>query len=367
MPELAKAAVVGGVGEPSTVREVALPDLRDGALLVRVDAATVCGTDVAIWRGDGHGALAPYIPGHETAGTVVDIRGSRSDVLGDPVRLGDRIIWSYPFCGECFYCSVAGQASLCPHTVRFGRAPVDEEPGLLGGFATHHYVPPASGIVKVPDGVSAATAASASCALRTVMHGFERLGGVAAHEVCVVQGSGPVGLYATAVARARGFRSVYVTGAPDGRLELAGTFGADDTMSVERTTAAERVAWIRDLTGGRGADVVIQSAVAAAIPEGLTMARPGGRFVSIGAGGASTVEVPALALHGKMLTIVGVRAAQARHYYAALRFLAAASAPFELLTAGSSYTLDRATEALVAMETFAEVKPVIDPTLGTAS
>lgn len=360
MPETARAAVIGGAGEPLTVREVTIPPLHEGALLVRVEAATVCGTDVAMWRGGG---LAPYVPGHETAGTVVDLRGSRFDVLGAPVRPGDRVIWSYPFCGECFYCSVAAQPSLCPNTVRFGRAPVDEDPGLLGGFATHHYVPPVSGIVKVPDGVSAALAASASCALRTVMHGFERLGAVAAHEVCVVQGSGPVGLYATAVARARGFRSVYVTGAPDGRLELARAFGADDTRSVETTTVAQRLEWIHDLTGGRGADVVIQSAVGSAIPEGLAMARPGGRFVSIGAGGASTLEVPALALHGKMLTILGVRAAAARHYHAALQFLAGRSAPFDLLTAGAGYPLDRATEALLAMESFAEVKPVIDPAL----
>ncbi|MGH3758242.1 zinc-binding dehydrogenase [Actinophytocola sp.] len=363
MSKMALVAVVGGAGEPLTVREIVVPELHDGALLVRVEAATVCGTDVAMWRGDGHHGLPPYIPGHETAGIVVDIRGSRTDVLGEPVRPGDRIIWSYPFCGECFYCSVAGQESLCTNTVRFGRAAVDEDPGLLGGFATHHYVPPRSGIVKVPEGVSPALAASASCALRTVMHGFERLGRVAAHEVCLVQGSGPVGLYATAVARTQGFRSVYVIGAPDGRLDLARTFGADDTLSVERTTAAERVAWVNDRSGGRGADVVIQSAIGSAIPEGLAMARPGGRFVSIGAGGASTLEVPALTLHGKMLTIVGVRAAQARHYYAALQFLAGGSAPFELLTAGTDYALNQATEALVAMETFAEVKPVVDPTL----
>lgn len=95
------------------------------------------------------------------------------------------------------------------------------------------------------------------------------------------------------------------------------------------------------------------------------MARAGGRFLSIGAGGASTLEVPALALHGKMLTILGVRAAEARHYHSALAFLAAGSAPFDRLTAGTPYGLDRATEALAAMEAQTEVKPVIGPALSS--
>lgn len=362
MSETAHAAVTTAYGEPLTLREVQIPELDDGALLVEVDAATVCGTDVAIWRGEG-GAPLPYIPGHETAGRVIAIRGRKSDVVGQPVEIGDRIIWSYPFCGECYHCAVAGQPSLCPNTVRFGRAPVDVSPALLGGFATHHYVPAKAGVIKIPNEVSSALAASASCALRTVMHAFERVGRVPAHEVCVIQGSGPVGLYATAAARARGFHAVYTIGAPTARLDIAKAFGADDVLDVESTTVAERLAWVRERTEGRGADVVVQSANNAAIPEGLDIARAGGRFVSIGAGGAPSLEVPAIALHGKMLTILGVRAAEARHYHEALQFLAAGSAPFDLLTHGTPYGLGGATEAMAAMASLSEVKPVIDPKL----
>ena len=87
--------------------------------------------------------------------------------------------------------------------------------------------------MRVPETVSAPLAASAACALRTIMHGFERLGAVGSHETFLVQGAGPVGLYAAAVARARGARQVLVIGAPHERLEIARALGADDVLDLD--------------------------------------------------------------------------------------------------------------------------------------
>lgn len=193
------------------------------------------------------------------------------------------------------------------------------------------------------------------------MHGFERLGPVASHETCVVQGSGPIGLYATAVAQSAGFRAVLCIGAPADRLGIAKAFGADEVIDVMATTPEERLAWVRERTGGRGADVVLQCASGAAIPESLAMARPGARVVSIGAGGAEELTVAALALHGKMLTISGVRAATITHYAQAIDFLARGGVAFELMTSGPRYSLDNATDALRAMAALTEVKPVLAP------
>jgi L-iditol 2-dehydrogenase len=357
----ARAAIIREPGTDLEVVDVPVPPLPPGGILVEVEAATVCGTDLEIWRNPGSRRFAPFIPGHESAGIVVDINGEHTDVDGEPVRVGDRVIWGYPYCGECYYCTTAGQPSLCENAVRFGRARADIAPYLLGGFATHQYVPPLSGVVKVPDSVDPALAASASCALRTVMHAFDRLGPVAGHEVCVVQGSGPIGLYATAVARSAGFSSVYCIGAPPDRLEIAKAFGADEVIDVGQTTADERLAWVRDRTGGRGGDVVLQCASGSAIPESLAMARPGARVVSVGAGGADELTVPALSLHGKMLTISGVRAATIKHYSQAIEFLAKGGVPFELMTSGPRYELGTATDALRAMAALTEVKPVLLP------
>src|SRR5712692_8560428 len=100
------AAVVTAFGEPLELRRVPIPELEEGSMLMRVEAATLCGTDVHFWHG-GRAFLAdkiPYIPGHETCGTIAEMRGRRTDLLGEPLSVGDRIIAAYTYCGRCFYC-----------------------------------------------------------------------------------------------------------------------------------------------------------------------------------------------------------------------------------------------------------------------
>src|SRR5437867_10833660 len=104
---------------------------------------------------------------------------------------------------------------------------------LLGGFAEYCYVLPTSGRIKVPDAVPSALASAASCALRTVVHGFDRLGRVEDRDTVVVQGAGPLGLYAAAMALRRGAPQVVVLGAPTRRLEVAKTWGGTHTINIE--------------------------------------------------------------------------------------------------------------------------------------
>lgn len=357
-----RAAVVTAFGEPLQLRQVPVPEVEDGGALMRVDAATLCGTDVHFWRSmEITAASLPYIPGHETAGTLVELRGERFDVLGRRLQPGDRVIAAYAFCGHCFYCSVARQPTLCRQSIRFGRQTIAAPPYLLGGCAELHYLPPACEIVSVPDNVTAPLAASAACALRTVMHAFERLGALASYETVLVQGAGPVGLYAAAVARVRGARQVLVIGAPANRLEVATAWGASAVLDLDQVPEArDRRAWVMERTDGRGADVVFQCASLAAVAEGLELTRPGGRFVSIGGGGAA-FSVPAAAW-GRLVDIKSVVAAEGRHFFQALDFLASRqqTIPFERLITGS-YPLERATEALQAMAELREVKPAILP------
>lgn len=362
MTTTAQAAVVREFNADLRVEEVPLPALEPGAVLVSVDAATVCGTDHAIWQGGpAFGKSLPYIPGHETAGTVIEVAGDRFDVLGAPVVPGDRIIWSYPFCGECFYCCVAQRPTLCKRAARFGRSRSDVSPYLLGGFATHHYVPPKSGIIKIPDAVPAEIAAGTACSLRTVMHAFERLGQVAPYEIAVVQGAGSVGLYATAVAKASGFRAVLVIGAPADRLALARSFGADDVIDVDQTSEADRADWVRSWTGGRGADVVVEGASSRAIPEGLSLVREGGRFVAIGEGGVRDITIDSHFLHARMIDIVGVRSGEPRHYLAALRFVETRVPMVEKILSNRHFSLAESTAALESVPRMDFVKPVVIP------
>jgi threonine dehydrogenase-like Zn-dependent dehydrogenase/ABC-type nitrate/sulfonate/bicarbonate transport system substrate-binding protein len=280
---------------------------------------------------------------------------------GEPLRVGDRIIAAYPSCGHCYFCAVTKQPVLCPKVVSYGRVRCDRPPFLLGGCAEYHYVPPGCDVIRVPSNVSSPLAASAACALRTVMCAVEKLGTIASHETVLIQGAGPVGLYAAAVARQRGARKVLVIGAPGRRLEVARAWGADDVLDLDvHTDAAVRLQWAREHTDGRGADIVMQCATAAAIPEGLELIRRGGRYLSIGMS-RGTITIPAATLSLKALQVIGVFMAEGRHFYQAIDFLAnQRSIPFERVLTGR-FELARVTEALRAMETFQEVKAVILP------
>ncbi len=354
----ALAAVITSFNNDLEIQSVPLPELAPGGILIKVDAATLCGTDTHRWQ--GHFGTPPFIPGHETCGTIVEMRGARYDIVGAPLAIGDRIISTYPSCGQCYYCTVLHQVSLCPNVKIFGGA---HPSSLLGGCADYHHFPAGGSIVKIPDQVTSPLAASAACALRTVMNGFEKLGSIESHETVVILGGGPLGLYSVAVARERGAKKVYLIGAPEVRLDVARAWFADEVLNLDRTPAlADRVAWVRDRTGGRGADIVFQCAVTSVLSEAIEMARPDGRIVSIGVGGGPATIGPTQFF--KQVRINAVAMAEPRHFYQAIDFLATRGSlfDFERIISGT-YTLDRATEALRKMATFEEVKPLILPHL----
>jgi len=354
-----RAAVITAHNKPLEIQRVPIPDLEPGALLVRIDVSTLCGTDVHRWHGPlPDGDTLPVIIGHEPCGYVEAINGERTDILGNPVKPGDRIIWSYVACGSCYYCSVALQPCICPGRASWGHQRSDQYPYLLGSCAEYMYVPPPCLIIKVPKEVSSGSAAASACAYRTVMHGFDRLGAVKSHETVLVQGSGPLGIFAAAVAKDHGAKKVLVIGAPAMRLEVTKRMGADAVLNLEEVTdAKDRRNWVRDHTDGRGADVVIQVANNVAVPEGLTLLRGGGRYLHIGAGGKANIAVERLP---QEMIFYTVRSGEPRHWLQAIDFLASRKNTFpfeEMLTA--SYTLEQVNEALQTMANFQVVKPII--------
>jgi L-iditol 2-dehydrogenase len=355
-----RAAVVTAPNRPIEIWDLPVPDLEPGALLVRVDASTLCGTDVHRWRGSLEAGPGPFVTGHEPCGFVEDIRGARTDILGAPLRPGDRVVWSYVSCGHCYWCSVALQPCLCPRRLSWGHNPVDRHPILLGSCAEYMYVPPSCQVVHVPDVVSSASAAAAACAYRTVMHGFDRLGAVKSHETVLIQGSGPLGIFAAAVARDHGAKTVLVAGAPRARLEMAARMGADAVIDIGEVGQPEqRVEWVRDHTAGRGADVVIQAATNEAVPEGLRMLRAGGRYLSIGGGGRAQMRVEDLRHE---MTLYTVRSGEPRHWLQALDFLSSRRGTYPLEDMISrTYALDQINDAMEAMAGYQLVKAVIDP------
>jgi threonine dehydrogenase-like Zn-dependent dehydrogenase len=347
------------------LRELPLPEPQSGAAIVEVVASTVCGTDVHLQNGDfSHFARLPLVLGHEIVGRLVALgQGRTRDVAGRELKEGDLVAWSYAWCGRCYWCVVAKQATLCEQPRMYGWGPADQFPYLTGGFADYCYVLPECGIIKVPDGVDPAVAAAATCSFRTVVHGFERLGGIQPWETVVVQGSGPVGLWSVALAIASGARQVLVIGAPAQRLELARRWGAAATFDIGATTQEQRREEILAKTDGRRPDVVIEaSGAGVALAEGLTLVRRGGRYLVIGQGDPRPVEVDGRWINTRQLTLVGVLSGEARHYYWALQFLADNHDRFPFAAMlGSAYALDSVESALSAMRSMQEIKPVVLP------
>jgi L-iditol 2-dehydrogenase len=353
-----RVAVITKFDAPIEIWTVPIPDLEPGGVLVKVEAATLCGTDAHRWQHHIPVEL-PFVPGHETCGTIVDSNGPVVDILGAPLHHGDRIITSYLNCGHCYWCQVSRQTSLCRDVMFFGAWHPNR---LLGGCADYHYFPPQASLIRVPEDVTSPLAASAACALRTVVHGFEQLGRIDNHETVVVQGAGPLGLYAAALARDHGAKKVLLIGAPAGRLAVAKDFGADDVLDLEVVTdASQRLQWVQDHTGGRGADIVINCASSPAFVEAIALARRGARIVTIGVAGEGNFTYNQ-ALLWKGLRISFVVMAEARHFLQALDFLASRrrSFPFEKMLS-NTFDLAGTTEALRGMAAFREIKPVILP------
>jgi L-iditol 2-dehydrogenase len=353
-----RVAVVTAFDRPLEIWAVPVPALEPGSALVRVDAATLCGTDAHRWQNHTPVAL-PFVPGHETCGTIVEHNGPIFDILGAPLAAGDRIISSYSNCGHCYWCKVTRQTTLCPEVRYFGGWHPDL---LIGGCSELHYFPPGASFIRVPAHVSSPLAASAACALRTVMHAFELVGRIDPHETVLIQGAGPLGLYAAALARERGAKKVLLIGAPTVRVEAALAFGADEVLNMDDVPdAAERVAWVHDRTGGRGADIVVNCASSPAFAEAIGLARRGGHIVTVGVAGKADITYGSPLLW-RGLRIDFVVMAEPRHFMQAIEFLSSASGrfPFERMLSGR-FDLDGTSEAMRGMAEFREIKPVIYP------
>lgn len=362
------ASVVQEYGEPLEIVEYPVPVPEPGALTVRVDVATMCGSDVHAWEGAYVGILpveTPMILGHEVVGIVEAIGGGAElDSLGRPVRVGDRVVWAHEPCGRCFQCTVDREPTLCPNR-RIGMMETSARPPHFSGtFAEYSYVWPKSGRIRVPDDVKSEWASAASCALRTVINGVERAGGIDYMHNVVVQGAGPVGLFCAAVLATHSPRQLIVIGAPDARLEVARSFGADHTISIEeQKDPEERTALVNELTDGRGADVVFEASGApGAVTEGVGLVAANGRYVLIGSVGGAPQLVSAPRIVTRGLSVYGSMGGDIDSYYKALEFMRHTRSRFDFdRVIGDSYPLDRVTDALHRMQRFEDIKPVITP------
>ena len=119
IPKTCKAALLEEYGKPLQIREVAIPEVEPMGILVKVEMAGICGTDVHSQRGDlTIKTPLPNIPGHETLGRVVKLGAGRTMTLpGNLCAVGDRIMWAHIDCGECYGCEVARDSAVLAQVV----------------------------------------------------------------------------------------------------------------------------------------------------------------------------------------------------------------------------------------------------------
>jgi D-arabinose 1-dehydrogenase-like Zn-dependent alcohol dehydrogenase len=362
IPKTCKAAVLEEYGKPLQIREVAIPEIGPGAILVKVEMAGICGTDVHQQQGElTIKSPLPNIQGHETIGRIVKLgEGRVKDAAGEEIKVGDRIMWAHADCGECYWCTIARDPVLCARRSGYGWAPPS---ALRGGFAEYEYVTPATNVVRVPDELSEEEAVGVGCAFRSVLGGYERFGCVGLMEDFVIQGCGPIGLYSTVVARESGARTVIVVGAPANRLALATRWGADHVINIEEVPSAdERRQMILALTQGRGPENVVEATgVPAAFAEGLEMIQKGGKYLILGQTSAATTPIMPSRINEKALTIVGSVSAHIVHFYKALQFIKTHRCKYPFADIVSrKYRLEDINQALADMKAGKEIKPVID-------
>ncbi|MCW5978822.1 MAG: zinc-binding dehydrogenase [Bryobacteraceae bacterium] len=320
----ARAAVLTAYNRPLEIREFPAPAVAAGEAVVRVEMAGICGTDVHLWKGELPVPL-PIVMGHETVGWTERLGdGLETDWRGRPLAAGHRVTWASSIvCGECFYCRVKRQPTRCLSRKAYGISySADQPPHLRGGHAEAIHLRAGTAIFRLPDELETTAVVGAGCALATALHGTERCP-VLLGDTVIVQGTGPVGLAAIAVARQSGAQKVIAIGGPAHRLDLARKFGADEVIDFASSEPAARREAALAQTGGFGADVVLECVgIPTAVNEGIELCRDGGKFLVLGQyANAGDISFNPHLITRKQLQIAGSWGFEPRHVDRALAFL----------------------------------------------
>ena len=302
-----RAAMLYGMTD-LRVEDVEVPKPEAGEVLVRVKAATTCGTDLKIFqRGYVENVIKlPTIFGHEWAGETVEVdKGLDWPQNGMRVRAGNS--------APCLHCSMCqkGKYNLCENMI-----------WLWGAYAEYVKVPARMVLVnmqEIPKDVSYEEA-SITEPLACVLHGVEearvRLG-----DAVAIIGAGPIGLLHLLTVKKMGVEKAIMIDVVDERLEFAKKLGADEIINGRTESVIQRV---RDLTRGYGTDVVIEAiGLPATWEQAMKLAKKGGTVLEFGGCPPGTeIKVDAERLHYGELTVLGAFHTTPLHFRKALNLIA---------------------------------------------
>ena len=359
-----RAMVLEAFNQPLMMREFEIPALQDGEVLIRLEAAGVCGSDVHMLRGEDPRTPLPIILGHEGVGRVLEVKGEKLTVEGEPLKSGDLILWNRGVsCHRCFHCAVLNEPALCKNRKVYGiNRSSKVAPYVNGCYSQEMLLTADTDIFKITAAVDPAILVSASCSGATVAHAFD-LHRPEFGDTVLIQGPGPLGVYAVAFAKKMGAQEVIVIGGSENRLQTCREFGATLTLNRRELSLEDRKQAIMDKTRGRGVDFAIEAVGdPSAVHEGIKLVRSGGAYVSIGFSqppGNCQIDFFQEVV-SKNLKIQGVWVSGTRHTWQAMKLVLERPELFARMIT-HRFSLQQANEALAAMAQRDALKAVLVP------
>jgi len=357
------AVAMAWLGRHRDHTAVAVPGvaLDAGEMLVAIELATVCGSDVHTTEGR-RDAPTPLVLGHEAVGRIVTMNGDSRAVDGTPLRPGSRVVWSImASCAACDRC-MRGLPQKCRSLKKYGHERMADHWELSGGFATHAHLRAGTAVVAVDDAIPARVLAPASCGTATAWAAVDAAERTVELDdaVVLITGAGLIGLTAAALATDRGAR-VIVADLDASRTKLARRFGAVDVIDTRDADALPRA--LSSLGADRVDAVIEASGSPRAVESALDVVGVGGVIVLVG----SVFPTPPVALSPEavvrgLLTIRGVHNYTPTDLTAAVRFLSTRAHvyPFTELV-GTTFPLAEIDAALDAARAATAIRVTIDP------
>lgn len=294
-----KVAVMRGIGQMGFV-EREIPQTGDNEVLVKLEYVGICGSDMHYYEKGRIGdyiVKPPFVLGHEPGGVVVEVG---KDVKS--LKVGDRVaLEPGKTCGHCEFCR-KGEYNLCPDVVFFATPPVD---GVFQEYVAHE----ADLCFKLPENVSTMEGAL----IEPLAVGFHAAnqGGAHAGQTAVVFGAGCIGLVSMMALKAEGVSTVYVVDIMQKRLEKALALGATGVVNAKDT---DTVKAILELTGGKGCDLVLETAgTEITTQQAVHIAKKGATIVLVGYSATGMINMPISLALDKELTFKTVF--RYRHIY----------------------------------------------------
>ena len=360
----AKAAVMTGIDKPFEIREFELTSPPAGMAKIELIASGICGTDIHIHRGKIP-VNTPAIIGHEFIGRIEEI--SEEDRLMYDIQPGDNVIVDIACpCGECLLCNEGDDANCIHMGVTNGGNP-EVAPHLYGGFAEYNYSP-VKNLIKIPAELDPKMTCVFACAGPTVTHalhlGEEANCHIERSNVAVVQGLGPIGMFAVIKLATMGIKNIVAITAGNNavREALALKLGATEVLNIERMGIQDIIKHVKNLNNGIGVDLVFEaSGSIKAVAQGMEMLRNRGVYLVPGQySNSGKVEISPQLITFHALRIIGSSQYSVHDVKNYLDFLMANPNLHESITALSkSYTVPEINSALEDAKTGLNIKTML--------